>query len=60
MQVKDGQVLTTDGPFVELKDAVGGFVILEADDLDAATEVAATVPSASRGGAIETRPVVEY
>jgi hypothetical protein len=60
VKVQDGQVLTTDGPFVELKDAVGGFVVLEADDLDAAIEVASKVPSASRGGHVEIRPVVEY
>lgn len=60
VRVEDGRVLTTDGPFVELKEAVGGFFTFEADDLDAAIAVAAKVPSASRGGAIEIRPVKEW
>ena len=41
MRVQDGRTLTTDGPFVEIKEAVGGYCILEADDLDAAIELAA-------------------
>src|SRR5437763_12416723 len=56
VRVQDGRTLTTDGPFAELKDAVGGFFTLEADDLDAAIEVAARVPAARMGGAIEIRP----
>jgi len=58
--VQDGRTLTTDGPFVELKEAVGGYMILEADDLDGAIEVAARVPAARLGGAVEVRPIVEY
>lgn len=54
-----GAVLITDGPFAELKDAVGGYFILEADDLDAAIAVAQTVPVVKRGGAVEIRPLVE-
>ena len=60
VRVDNGATLTTDGPFAELKEAIGGFFVLEADDLDAAIEIAAKVPAASMGGAIEIRPVVEY
>ena len=60
VRVQDGKTLTTDGPFVELKEAVGGYMILEADDLDGAIEVAARVPAARLGGAVEVRPIVEY
>jgi hypothetical protein len=59
VRVKDGQTLTTDGPFVEIKEAIGGFMFFEADDLDAAIELAARIPAARLGGAIEVRPVVE-
>jgi hypothetical protein len=57
VRVADGQVLTTDGPFVELKEAVGGYLFFEADDLDAAIELAAKIPAARMGGGIEIRPL---
>src|SRR6266487_1447364 len=57
VRVEDGKTLTTDGPFVELKEAVGGYLVFEADDLDAAIELAARIPAARLGGAIEVRPV---
>jgi hypothetical protein len=60
VKVDDGRVLTTDGPFVAVKEAIGGFYVLEADDLDAAIEVASRVPAARLGGAIEIRPVETY
>jgi hypothetical protein len=60
VRVQDGKPLVTDGPFVETKEAVGGFFVLEAEDLDAAIEVAAMVPAARLGGAIEIRPVATY
>jgi hypothetical protein len=60
VRVQDGKTLTTDGPFVELKEAVGGYLLLEADDLDAAIELAARIPAARLGGAIEVRPIVEW
>ena len=60
VRVEDGRTLTTDGPFVELKEAIGGFLFFEADDLDAAIELAARIPAARLGGAIEVRPVVEW
>jgi len=59
VRVQDGKTLTTDGPFVEVKEALGGFLLFEADDLDAAIELAARIPTARMGGAIEIRPVVE-
>ena len=59
VRVQDGTTLTTDGPFVEVKEALGGFLVFEADDLDAAIELAARIPTARMGGAIEIRPVVE-
>jgi hypothetical protein len=58
VRVKDGRTLTTDGPFVELKDAIGGYLFLEADDLDAAIELASIIPAARMGGGIEVRPLV--
>jgi hypothetical protein len=60
VRVDDGKTLTTDGPFVSVKEALGGYFILEADDLDAAIEIASRVPAARLGGAVEVRPVVEY
>lgn len=60
VRIEGGRTLTTDGPFVGMKEAVGGWFILEADDLDAAIEVAATVPAARYGGAVEIRPSEVY
>jgi hypothetical protein len=60
VRVQDGQTLTTDGPFVETKEALDGWFIYEADDLDAAVAVAAKVPAAGMGGAIEVRPIAEW
>jgi len=60
VRVQDGRTLTTDGPFVEAKEAIGGWLIYEADDLDAAIALAARIPAARLGGAIEVRPVQEY
>ena len=59
VRVQDGRTLTTDGPFVELKEAVGGWLIFEAEDLDAAIELASRIPAARHGGAIEVRPLKE-
>jgi hypothetical protein len=58
VRVRDGATLTTDGPFPETKEALGGYYLLEADDLDAAIELAARVPTARLGGAVEVRPLV--
>jgi hypothetical protein len=57
---QDGQTLTTDGPFAETKEELAGYYLLEADDLDKALELAARIPAARLGGAIEVRPVVEH
>jgi hypothetical protein len=59
VRVQDGRTLTTDGPFAELKEAIGGYLFFEADNLDAAIELAARIPAARLGGAIEVRPIVE-
>jgi hypothetical protein len=59
VRVQDGRTLTTDGPFAETKEALGGYYLFEADDLDAAIEMAARVPAARLGGAVEVRPLVE-
>ena len=60
VRVADGKTLTTDGPFAELKEAIGGYLVYEADDLDAAIALAARIPAARLGGAIEVRPIVEW
>ncbi len=60
VRVEDGKTLTTDGPFVEMKEALGGYLFFEADDLDAAIELASRIPAASMGGAIEVRPIAEW
>ena len=57
VRVQDGRTLTTDGPFVEMKEALGGYFFFEADDLDAAIALAARVPAARMGGAVEVRPL---
>ena len=57
VRVEDGRTLTTDGPFVAVKEALGGFLVFEADDLDAAIELAARIPAARMGGAVEVRPL---
>ena len=58
VRVQDGRTLTIDGPFAEIKEAIGGYMFLEADDLDAAIELAAKVPAARMGGGVEVRPIV--
>ena len=60
VRVQDDKTLTTDGPFVAVKEALGGYFFFEADDLDAAIELASRVPAARLGGAVEVRPVVEH
>jgi hypothetical protein len=59
VRVANGETLTTDGPFVSLKEALGGYLFFEADDLDAAIELASRIPAARLGGAIEVRPLKE-
>jgi hypothetical protein len=58
VRVQDGRALTTDGPFVAIKEALAGYMFVEADDLDAAIELAARIPSTRMGGSVEVRPLV--
>jgi hypothetical protein len=59
VRVEKGETLTTDGPFVAVKEALGGYLFFEAADLDAAIELASRIPAARLGGAIEVRPLKE-
>jgi hypothetical protein len=59
IRVDDGKTLTTDGPFANTKEILGGLYLFEADNLDRALEVAARIPAARLGGAVEVRPLVE-
>jgi hypothetical protein len=59
VRVQNGQTLTTDGPFAETKEVLGGYYLVEAADLDAALALAARVPAARLGGSVEVRPIVE-
>jgi hypothetical protein len=59
VRVHDGRTLTTDGPFAETKEALGGFFLFEADNLDDAIELAARIPAARTGGGVEVRPLAE-
>ncbi len=59
LRVQDGKALTTDGPYADTKEFFGGYFVFDVDDLDQALELAARIPAARMGGAIELRPVVE-
>ena len=59
VRVKDGETLTTDGPFAETKEQLGGYYVIEADGLDRALEAAKRCPGA-KGGTIEVRPVMVF
>ena len=59
VRIRNGKVSTTDGPFVETKEQLGGFYLLECEDLDQALEWAKRVPLRP-GGSIEVRPVMDY
>ena len=59
MRVQNGETLLTDGPFIDAKEHLGGYLVIELDDLDAALEIAARIPAARMGGAVEVRPLVE-
>lgn len=58
VRLRNGQVLTADGPFAETKEQIGGFYLVDCQDLDEAIEVAAKIPGA-RTGAVEIRPIWE-
>jgi hypothetical protein len=59
VRVRDGKTLTTDGPFAETREQLGGYYLVEAKDLDAALEIAARIPGA-KVGSIEVRPIMIY
>ena len=59
VRVENGEALLTDGPFVEAKEHLGGYLLVDVDDLDAALEIAERIPAARMGGAVEVRPLVE-
>jgi hypothetical protein len=56
----DGKAVTSEGPFVNSKEALDGYCFFEADDLDAAIELAARIPAVEMGGAVEVRPIAEW
>jgi hypothetical protein len=60
VRVNGRDTLTTDGPFAETKEYLGGFYLVECDTIDEAIEFASKIPAARTGGAIEVRPVVEH
>jgi hypothetical protein len=59
IRIRNGRLSTTDGPFAETKEQLGGFYLIEARDLNEAVQVAGRIPSA-RTGSVEVRPVVDY
>lgn len=59
VRVRDGKISTTDGPFAETREQLGGYYLIEAKDLDEATKIAARIPSAKLGS-IEIRPIMNY
>ena len=58
VQVRDGEVLTSDGPFAETKEQIGGYFVVDCKDLDQAIEVASKIPGA-KTGSVEVRPIWE-
>jgi hypothetical protein len=60
VRVENGAAVATEGPYVDDKRAVGGYLVLEAEDIDAAVAAAARIPAARHGGGIEVRPVATY
>lgn len=59
VRVREGKALTTDGPFAETREQLGGFYLVEAKDLDEALAIAATIPTA-KTGTIEVRPIMPF
>jgi hypothetical protein len=59
VRVAGGQTLTTDGPFADTKEVLGGYYVIDVEDLDQALEFAARIPTARMGGAVEVRPIVD-
>lgn len=60
VRMQDGETLTTDGPFADTREVIGGYYIFEADNLDRALELAVRIPAVRLGGSVEVRPLVEY
>jgi hypothetical protein len=60
VRMQDAEALTTDGPFADTREVIGGYYIFEGDNLDRALELAARIPAIRLGGAVEVRPLVEY
>lgn len=60
VRIQDGKPLITDGPFADSKEVLGGYFLLQADNIDQAIEIAARIPQARLGGGVEIRPTVEY
>jgi hypothetical protein len=60
VRVTDGKAVATEGPFVDTMGAVGGYLVFEAESLDAAVELAGRIPAARHGGAVEVRPAEAY
>ena len=59
VRVQGTEVLTTDGPYAETREQLGGYYLVDCENLDEALEIASKIPAARTGGAIEVRPVVE-
>lgn len=59
VRVRDGKIATTDGPFAETKEQLGGYYLIEARDIDEAVQVASKIPSA-KIGSVEVRPILEF
>lgn len=59
VRMRDGKTLTTDGPFAETKEQLGGYYIVECANLDEAIEAAAKLPAVAAGGSVEVRPIVD-
>jgi hypothetical protein len=59
VRVQDGKTLTTDGPFADTKEVLGGYYVFEAANIDEAIEVAGRIPAARLGGGVEVRPLTE-
>lgn len=60
VRVEGGSTVTSEGPFHNVKEAVGGYLVFEADNLDAAIDLASRIPAARLGGAVEVRPAETY
>ena len=60
VRVENGSTITTQGPYLGVAGAVGGYYVVEADDVDAAIAIAARIPQARMGGAVEVRPSAKY